>query len=407
MGRIGIISVDGHVKAARSQYREYIEHKYLETYDDEVRAAEEAGLRDAGNLHVDFDPAVQWDSDLRTSNLESKGVVAEVLFPNGRPFQANRLDDFARSEDAELAEEGRRAYNRWLVDFCSQAPDRRRGQMQISLEDVEQAVRDVYWAKENGLGGIGLPAPPTGSGFFDPRFDPIWAAIEEVGLVLSQHGGAGLPGYSPPGFAAILTIMTENAFYSSRSLWQLIAGGVFDRFPRLRVAYIETQLMFLMPAIANLDMVLSADNDVMGFARMMNRDRSVQRLASEYFTTNIFVGVSPFSPKQIPTHLASGMDPLHELFGKDGDGRSLPGFHIGVDASMFGVDYPHFESNYQRVSEEVAGLASTSGLTEADVHKVLFENAAAVFDFDLGALEPHIDRIGFDIDDLLAAPAPA
>ena len=233
MGRIGIISVDGHVKASHAQYRDYIAKKHLEVYDEQVKEAEEAGLRDAGNLHMEFDPAVQWDSHLRTKNLESKGVVAEVLFPNGRPFQVNRLDDFARMENFELAEEGRRAYNRWLVDFCSQTPERRRGQMQISLENVDQAVADVHWAKEHGLGGIGLPAPPTGTYFFDPQFDPIWAAAQEVDLVISQHGGAGLPGYSPPGFASILTIMTENAFYSSRSLWQLIAGGVFDRFPNL------------------------------------------------------------------------------------------------------------------------------------------------------------------------------
>jgi predicted TIM-barrel fold metal-dependent hydrolase len=405
MGRVGIISVDGHVKASRAQYRDYIEKQYLEVYDEQVKAAEEAGLRDAGNLHMDFDPAVQWDSDLRMKNLESKGVVAEVLFPNGRPFQVNRLDDFARSENVELAEEGRRAYNRWLVDFCSLAPERRRGQMQISLEDVDRAVQDVYWAKEHGLGGVGLPAPPAGAFFFDPRFDPVWAAAEEVGLVISQHGGAGLPGYSPPGFASILTIMTENAFYSSRSLWQLIAGGVFDRFPNLRVAYIETQLMFLIPAIANLDMVLGADNDVMGFARMMNRERSVKRLASEYFQTNIFVGVSPFSPRQIPTHLASG-DATSELLGINAEQRSLPGFHIGVDACMFGVDYPHFESNYERVSEEVTDLAGAGGVTQGDLHKVLFENAAAVYGFDLGALQPDIDRVGFETDNLLvAAPA--
>ncbi len=406
MGRIAIISIDGHVKASRAGYRDYIEKKYLEVYDEQVKAAEDAGLRDAGNLHMDFDPAVQWDSDLRTKNLESKGVVAEVLFSNGRPFQMNSLDDFARSENVELAEEGRRAYNRWLVDFCALAPERRRGQLQISLEDVERAVEDIHWAKEQGLGGIGLPAPPAGAFFFDPRFDPVWAAAEEVGLVISQHGGAGLPGYNPPGFASLLTLMTENAFFSSRSLWQLIAGGVFDRFPNLHMAYIETQLMFLIPAIANLDMILGADNDVMGFARMMNRERSVQRRASEYFQTNIFVGVSPFSPRQIPTHLASGMDAMSELLGVDSEHRALPGFHIGVDACMFGVDYPHFESIYERVSDEVAGLVSASGVTEGDVHKVLYKNAAELYGFDLGAIQPDIDRVGFETGDLLAtAPA--
>jgi len=95
MAKTAIISVDGHVKGSRSEYRDYLPAKYLEAYDEQVKAAEEAGTPDAGNLHPDFAPAVQWDSDLRTSELESIGVVAEVLFPNGQPFQINRLDDFA------------------------------------------------------------------------------------------------------------------------------------------------------------------------------------------------------------------------------------------------------------------------------------------------------------------------
>jgi len=93
---------------------------------------------------------------------------------------------------------------------------------------------------------------------------------------------------------------------------------------------------------------------------------------------------------------------MSELLGINAEQRSLPGFHIGVDACMFGVDYPHFESNYQRVSEEVADLASAPGVTEGDVHKVLFENAAEVYGFDLDVLQPDIERVGFETSDLLA-----
>ena len=117
MGKTAVISVDGHVKASRSEYREYISEKYQEAFDAEVKAAEEAGIPDAGNLHPELDPEVQWDSDRRLENLEAVGVVAEVLFPNGQPFQINRLDDYPHAASAELAEAGRQAFNRWLADF--------------------------------------------------------------------------------------------------------------------------------------------------------------------------------------------------------------------------------------------------------------------------------------------------
>ena len=103
MSRTAIISVDGHVKASRAGYREYVEKKYRDDYDASVKAAEDEGLPDAGNLNPEYGYEAQWDSDRRLETLESQGVVAEVLFPNGQPFQVNRLEDFGRADNPELA----------------------------------------------------------------------------------------------------------------------------------------------------------------------------------------------------------------------------------------------------------------------------------------------------------------
>jgi predicted TIM-barrel fold metal-dependent hydrolase len=394
MGKTAIISVDGHVKASRSGYRDYIQREYLEAYDETVKAAEEAGMPDAGNLNPDYGFDAQWDSKARWATLEGQGVVAEVLFPNGQPFQINPFEDSGRAANPELEAEGRRAYNRWLVDFCAESPGRRAGQAVVSFDDIDQAIADVRWAKEHGLSGIMMPAlRPGGKNFFDPVLDPIWDAIQDVGLPISQHGGAGLPGYSAPGFAMILTLSIENGFYSARSLWQMIAGGVFDRFPGLKVAYVETQLMFLVPAIAHLDMTLGMGDDWMAFARFMQRERTVSKLASDYVGLNCFVGVSPFDARQLP---------IDQLVGKDADQNPLPGFHIGANAAMFGVDYPHFESFVPRTSEKVASLVGNASVTREDANKVLFENAAEFYGFDLAVLQPHVDRVGFDLEDVAA-----
>ncbi|HXY91716.1 MAG TPA: amidohydrolase family protein [Acidimicrobiia bacterium] len=394
MTKTAIISVDGHVKASRNEYRDYLPKQYLEEYDEQVKAAEEAETPDAGNLHPDLAPEQQWDSDLRTGSLERIGVVAEVLFPNGQPFQLNPLDDHPRAANPELAEAGRQAYNRWLVDFCALTPDRRRGQMQTSFLDVDRAVRDIHWAKEHGLGGIMIPEfTPESRAFVDPDLDPIWAACVETGLPLSAHGGASLPGYGPAGFAAMVTVMAENAFFSNRSLWMLVSGGVFDRFPDLRVAYVETQAYLLVAALQHMDSMVNPAGDWMGFARTMDREETTDRYASEYLGRNVFVGVSPFSPVQIP---------MDELVGKDAEGRPLPSVSIGPDAAMFGVDYPQFESIFERVTGEVANLLTTPGVTDDDVQKILLETAARAYGFDLVALAPHIDRIGFELADVRA-----
>jgi predicted TIM-barrel fold metal-dependent hydrolase len=397
MAKTAIISVDGHVKASRSAYRDYVPKQFLDDYDAQVSAAEEAELPDAGNLHPDLPPEVQWDSGLRIENLERIGVVAEVLFPNGQPFQVNPLDDHAHFESPELAAAGRDAYNRWLADFCAQAPERRRGQMVTSFLDVDQAVQDIHWAKEHGLGGIMIPEfTPESRAFVDPELDPIWTACVDTGLPLSAHGGASLPPYGPAGFAAMVAMMAENAFYSNRSLWMLISGGVFDRFADLRVAYVETQAYLIIAALQHLDSMVNPAGDWMGFAKTMDREETTEQFASEYLGRNVFVGVSPFSPVQLP---------IDDLVGKDAEGRPLPSVSIGPDAAMFGVDYPQFESIFERVMGEVANLLTTPGVDDDDVHKILQDTAAKAYGFDLAALQPHIDRVGFELDDVRADDA--
>ncbi len=87
-----------------------------------MKEAEEGGIPDAGNLNPDYGFDAQWDSNTRWQTLESQGVVAEVLFPNGQPFQVNRFEDVGRAANPELESEGRRACNRWVADFCAESP---------------------------------------------------------------------------------------------------------------------------------------------------------------------------------------------------------------------------------------------------------------------------------------------
>jgi hypothetical protein len=134
-------------------------------------------------------------------------------------------------------------------------------------------------------------------------------------------------------------------------------------------------------------------DDWMAFARFMQRERTVSKQASDYVGLNCFVGVSPFDARQLP---------IDQLVGKDGDQNALPGFHIGADAAMFGVDYPHFESMVPHTSEKVGSLVENPSVTREDAQKILFENAADFYGFDPAVLQPHVDRIGFQIDDVLA-----
>ncbi len=311
----------------------------------------------------------QWDSAVRFKDLETQGVVAEVVFPNGVPFQTNQFEDAGHAPDPVLTHAGNMAYNRWLSDFCSTAPGRLSGQALLLFDDVEQAVADIHWAKEHGLGGIMMPGLyPGGTFFFDPVLDPIWAAIAETGLPISQHGGTGTPTYTPPGMAAILTLAFEHAFFSGRSLWQMIVGGVFDRFPGLKVAFVETEVHWIGPALKHFDRRMQMGDDWTAFASYLQRERQFSRLPSEYWTSNCYAGISPFHPNQLP------VEKMWINYTPDEGGN----FAIRSGNSMFGVDYPHFESIFPSTMDQVQALIHEPSMTEDDVSKVLRERRRGV-----------------------------
>jgi predicted TIM-barrel fold metal-dependent hydrolase len=385
--KVAIISVDGHVKPARQAYFDYIDPAYREKLSEAVRRLE--GTPD-GFVHPSLGEDCQWDAARRVRDLESQGVVAEVLFSNGQPFDEARLD---HSSDPSTTRASNMAYNRWLIDFCSEAPGRLCGLAAIDFDDVEQAVTDVGWAKENGLGGVLMPPlHPGGKYFFDPALDPVWAACQETGLPLAQHGGTGAPRYEPQSFASFMVLATEHSFFSGRSLWQLILGGAFDRFPDLKIAYIETEQWWLGPVMDLLDRREKLGDDWTEFAETLRRAKPYKRLPSDYWRSNCFAGLSPFATDQI------ALDQLGSADRENGDG-----FALRSENAMVGVDYPHPETAYPGFLRQVKTLVDHPRVTESDVRKILFENAAELFHFDVTLLEPHVDRVGFHMD---AVPDP-
>lgn len=380
MARVGVISVDGHVRAPWDAYRGYLDPQWREAYDDWA-----APRRKVGDFcHPGLGQDAQWDARRRVADLSAQGVVAEVVFPNGvTPFASAGADPAA-------VRAGYQAYNRWLANLCAEVPGRIYPQALIDFSDVDAAVREVHAARD--LGFVGVVAPPivdrqaSSRYFFDPALDPIWAALQETGLPLSQHGGFGAPEYRPQGAASFLVLAAEHWFFSGRSLWQLILGGVFDRFPRLKAAYVETETWWMRPILQVLDArdlfgdlwakaewATGAGGDVV--------QRPYARLPSDYLKTNVFLGISPFSLGQ-----------ARAIYEPPAEGPAL----ITPDNAMVGVDYPHPETALKTMREGVSQLMSLPQLGEAAARQVIYGNAARVFGIDLSPLQAEIARIGVE-----------
>jgi predicted TIM-barrel fold metal-dependent hydrolase len=311
-----------------------------------------------------------FDSARRNAELEREGIVAEVVFPD---FQNSNEPPWGAAfpypdSTPVLRRAGARAYNRWLVDFCSELPGRRAGVAIVQPHDVDDAVREIAWARSAGLASIMLP---TGDLQLDSynhrRFDPVWAACVDNGLPITFHsGGTPWEGY---GHEAMWVAKVEFMWWARRPLWQMIFGGVFERFPDLRVAFTEQGSDWIPSMLDRLDAQHGSP-----FERGVDAVLSLS--PSGYWRRNCYVGASFMSRAECEV--------------RDG---------IGVDRIMWGADYPHIEGTWPHT---LPALRDTfNGCTLDEVRTMTCVTAADVYGFDLDVLDALAAAIGPAVGDVL------
>jgi predicted TIM-barrel fold metal-dependent hydrolase len=372
-----IISSDGHAGGNHAQYREYLDPAWRDEFDA-WRGRYKNPFRDL----QDDGRTRNWDTERRNSDLDAEGVAAEVLFPNTVPpfFPTGVVIAPAPTpEEFPKRLAGLRAHNRWLVDFVAEAPERRAGLAQVALNDVDEAVKDVYWAKEQGLSGILLPGVSPDTPWIDPLFsqvyDPFWAACQDTDMSITHHaGGSGIPNFGKHPSSMTMFVL-ESGWFANRALWHLIMSGVFDRFPGLKFVMTEQGSSWLPPALVRMDDI--HNSIVRGRIGEIGSPESgaLPHKPSDYFRRNCYIGASFPPPSEAAT------------------------FHdIGIDKVLWGSDYPHNEACSPLSRESLRH--SFAGWSEDDLKKVLSENAAGVYGFDLDKLRVIADRIGPTVEEI-------
>lgn len=400
MDRYLVISSDGHAGPKPEVYRDYLEAKYRDEFDVQHKARMEGLTQAGGFLEINEESAKwakgkdwgregAWDSVRRNEVLDQDGVAAEILFVDGLteqnspPFGGD-LGLMPMGADPELQWAGARAHNRWMAEFVAQSPERRFGLASITpFWGVDLAVKEVEWARENGLRGILLPhlwmnqAP-----YHHPKYEPLWAACEDLGMVIHYHSGAGPvheyfgaeifapgttgePPVEMPGGLGLY--VSEVAWWLTRPLVFMIWGGVFERHPKLKAVVTEGTSGWVPELLHTMDFMYT---DHHGTAKLgTNYKKHLSMKPSDYFHRNVRVGSSGMSRREAEMR--------HE---------------IGLSTMMWGSDYPHPEGSWPKTRELMIEIFT--GLPEDDIAKLLGGNAAEFYDFDTEALAPIVERIG-------------
>lgn len=373
-----VISSDCHAGANHQAYREYLDPKFREDFDA-WRGEYKNPYKDLGDKRK----LRNWDNEMRNSQQEADGIVGEVVFPNTVPPFFPSFVLFAKPPKADEYEHrmaGVRAHNRWLKDFCDEFPDRRAGVGQIFLNDIDDALEEIRWCKDNGLrGGILLPNIPPDAHWckplYDPIHDPVWELCQDLEVPVTIHGGTGNPDYGPYAVSMLLYI-TETGFFSQRPLSHFILSGIFERFPRLKYVMTEIGCAWIPQTLARLDSTIRSIRDTGATGEIRYSDEHIlKKDATEYFHQNVWVGVS--NPGQ------ADVDARHD---------------IGIDKFMWGSDYPHDEGTHPYTLEHFR--ARFADVPVDEVEKMLTLNAAKVYDFDVAALQPLADKVGPTVGDV-------
>ncbi len=368
--RYTIISSDCHAGGSHAAYREYLDPKYHEDFDA-WRGKYKNPYKDLG----DNRRLRNWDNEMRNSQQEADGIVAEVVFPNTVPPFFPSFVLFAappKDDEYEHRHAGVTAHNRWLKDWCDEFPERRFGVGQVFTNDLDDTIQDIQWIKEHLRGGLLLPNTPPNSGLrplYDPELDRVWEVCEDLEIPVHIHGGTGNPDYGPYPVSMLLYIM-ETPFYSQRPFVQLLLSGVFERFPRLKFVMTEQGCSWVPGLLSHLDEMLEGIRSTgsTGEIRYGN-EHVLPHSATHYFNQNVWMGVS--QPRNVDV-AARGV--------------------MGEDRFMWGSDYPHDEGTYPYTREHLR--SRFSGVDPSIVRKLLSENAAALYGFDLEKLAPLAAKYG-------------
>ena len=401
-----IVSGDGHAEAPPEVWDEYADPEYREhlssAREDHERFVKVMGLFSDfdDELLAIIDPDGVWaegrlgalgNVDQRLAQMDREGVAAEMIF-QGDPQALRLFAPMWQERPQDFYAAGSRLYNRWVADTFGEHGDRFYliGDPGLGV-DIDMMLEDLQWMAQHDFRGSYLPMTVPRSDLprlYDTYFDPYWGVLQEHGIWAAAHAGYGekpltLAGKVEQGQANLdrgigfldrMNNQTGDFFHRAyeplQALWQMMLGGVFDRFPDLRFMLTELRADWIPSLLVHLDEVYDRSR----------ADLPAKRKPSEYWHTNCLQSISFMHKCEVPMR--------HE---------------IGIENIVFARDYPHPEGTWPNTKQWLRD--AFGGVPENELRMVLGENAIEMLNLDRAELEAIAQRVGFTVDDILG-PGP-
>jgi predicted TIM-barrel fold metal-dependent hydrolase len=292
----------------------------------------------------------------RIKEQDLDGIDAEVMYTsagNGGFWRGIQSDDAYRAVI--------HAYNEFLAEeYCAVDRDRLLAMPVMPSTGVEDAVKELEYCKKAGLKGVALSAFPSGKSFPTASDDRFWAAAADHEMPVSVH--IGFIGREGPvfeygkhpkaaGFGTDpVRLLTRFGGGISQNAIQMIFGGVFDRFPSLRIYWAETMIGWVPYFYEQVDDIYERCRH---YALREYGLPPLKRKPSEYVKDHCIWGF---------LHDPWGVKIRHE---------------VGLRNAMWGNDFPHSAGNWPNSREILDEMFA--GIPSEEKGQLLCGNAVQFF----------------------------
>src|SRR5262245_17924917 len=294
--------------------------------------ARDGSVHDDVMMYKDGRPG-GFDPHERIKDMDLDGIDAAFLYPSIGLFSG-------AVKDPGLAAAMCRAYNRWLADYCRPYPDRLFGVAMLPMQSIELAIEEMQFARrELGFrGGFLRPNPYNGRMLHHPDYASFWEEVQDLDFSIGLHEGStggmpqvGVDRFSTRGARHIISHTMEMMLACMSVIWE----GVCDRYPRVRIGFLESGGGWIAPWLDRMDRHF----DDQGF-----NDSNLSMRPSELFQRNCWISIEPVE-----------------------GGLSVLADYIGPHKILWATDYPHPDGFFPGAPKLIADRPELSAETKRQI----------------------------------------
>jgi len=264
----------------------------------------------------------------RLRDMDVQGIDQVMIIPTD-------IDTYPWLQNAVGAKAMCKAYNDWAYEYCQENPERLYFAALLPMQNPKFAVQELHRVAAKGC-RVGLIRPIDAMGNYpiQPKYEPLWRAMEETGVVYGMHPFPAFGSLKPAGYteqhsgAELINLsMTSSGlphvfltnvqnFQAEAALWvtMVLMSGFFERFPKVNAAVFEASSTWLSFLLDECDKTF----------RLYRNDRrryALERLPSETFFKHCVTGFegdeSP--PSRLPEFYGDILAWSSDVYHHDGD----------------------------------------------------------------------------------------